>query len=135
MAREYSDETKGAVMAALLTGQSVSSVAREYNIPKGTVAYWRATVQQIPTQKADPGQIGALLLDYVHAALDTLTKQMHVFSDEAWLKRQPASEVAVLHGVIADKTIRLLEGLADSAESQDDDMDATARTPDGRLPQ
>lgn len=111
MAREYSDETKGAVMAALLAGQSVSSVAREYNVPKGTVSGWRRQAG-VATQK---GEIGELLLGYVHAALDTLTKQMHVFSDEAWLKRQPASEVAVLHGVIADKTIRLLEGLADSA--------------------
>ena len=117
MAREYTDETKGAVMAALLTGQSVSSVAREYSVPKGTVSGWKrqSGVAGVATQKAEPGQIGALLLAYVYAALDTLTKQMHVFSDEKWLKLQSASEVAVLHGVLADKTIRLLEGLADNA--------------------
>lgn len=115
MAREYTDETKGAVMAALLAGQSVSSVARDYEIPKGTVAYWNATVQRIPTQKGDVADIGEQLLAYVRAALDTLRKQMSVFGDETWLKRQTASEVAVLHGVLADKTIRLLEGLADNA--------------------
>lgn len=38
---EYSEETKAAVMAALLTGQSVSSLSREYGIPKGTVSGWK----------------------------------------------------------------------------------------------
>jgi len=34
----YSPETKAAVMAALLEGQSVCKVAKEYSIPKGTVS-------------------------------------------------------------------------------------------------
>jgi transposase-like protein len=120
---EYSDETKAQVMAALLTGQSVSAVAKEYKIPKGTVSSWRErsthVVAEDATQKAS---LDEALSAYVHASLVTLTRQVELFRDESWLKKQPASEAAVLHGVLADKAIRLLEafGRADPGESNAD---------------
>lgn len=115
--REYTEETKGAVMAALLTGQSVSSVARQYQIPKGTVNGWKRQAGAVATQKEG---IGDALLGYVADAIATLRAQLRVCADENWLRRQPASEIAVLHGVLADKTIRLLEGIADSAQDRED---------------
>jgi transposase-like protein len=33
-------------VAALLEGQSVSSVAKEYDIPKGTVSNWKKAVAE-----------------------------------------------------------------------------------------
>jgi transposase-like protein len=119
--REYSEETKAAVMAALLTGQSISAVAKEYQIPRGTVAAWSSsrngTVQQpdADTKK----EIGALLIEYLKASLRTLAKQVEFFGDETWLRKQEASQVAVLHGVSADKVIRLLESLADDGNEED----------------
>lgn len=110
--RSYSEETKAAVMASLLTGQSVSSVAREYKIPKGTVSDWKRQAEGVGSEPTQKREIGALLLDYLHTNLRTLKKQSETFADEKWLKLQSASELAVLHGVIADKTIRLLEALA-----------------------
>ena len=99
-------------MAALLTGQSVSSVARDWNMPKGTVSRWKYEAQGV----ADPkSEIGELLLDYLRAALRTLCVQQEMFSDQTYLRKQPASELAVLHGVIADKAIRILEGIAANA--------------------
>lgn len=113
----YSDELKAAAMAALLTGQSVSSVAKEYKIPKGTVSSWkdkahelanRGGVESDSTQKKEIA-IGELITIYLETNLDTLRKQAAFFSDERWLSRQSASELAVLHGVLADKAIRILE--------------------------
>jgi transposase-like protein len=106
-------------MAALLTGQSVSSVAREYNLPKGTVSRWNQRKHEMIVMGpsgTDPkkAEMGALLLDYLSEALKTLKKQVVAVGDENYIKQQPASEIAVLHGVIADKSIRLLEALADS---------------------
>lgn len=97
-------------MAALLAGQSVSSVAAEYNIPTGTVKSWRArasTVAGVDPQKKS--EIGDLLLSYLRANLAALEAQAHAFADEKWLKTQTASELAVLHGVMTDKAIRLME--------------------------
>lgn len=115
--QSHSDETKAAVMAALLTGQSINEVARAYQIPRGTVASWSREISrpsiQDDTQKR---AIGDLLIGYVKESLHTLQAQVKAVGDEEWIKKQPASEIAVLHGVIADKTIRLLEALATSED-------------------
>ncbi len=114
----YTDETKAQVMAALLTGQSVSSVAREYNLPKGTVSAWRKRdsrqVAEDATQKGTP--IDELLSGYLKENLKTLRAQAEFFREETWLKKQEASQLAVLHGVLSDKAIRLLEAFGDEPE-------------------
>lgn len=110
--REYTDETKAAVMAALLSGQSVTHVAREYKVPVGTVRSWRsrmANPEPVASEKREA--IGDLLVEYVEANLRTLKEQSEVFRNRLWLEKQDASQLAVLHGVIADKTVRLLEAL------------------------
>lgn len=112
---QHDESTKAAVMAALLTGQSASVVASEYRIPLGTVKAWAVEVRRengVDAVSDRRERIGALLVDYIEAALVALRAQAEQFSDKTWLARQPASEVAVLHGVIADKTIRILEALA-----------------------
>ena len=75
MARRYSDETKAEVMAALLTGQSVSEVAAEYEVPLGTVKSWKSRqsgspVATVATEKSE--EIGTLLLGYLRSSLKTL---------------------------------------------------------------
>lgn len=115
--REYDEATKAAVMAALLTGQSISSVAKQYKIPKGTVSSWRNQaangVATVSTQKKE--ETGDLLWDYLRASLKTLKVQAEHFGDKDWLKQQSAADLAVLHGVSVDKAIRLLEAVT-SAE-------------------
>jgi transposase-like protein len=114
--KPYSAELRATVMAALLSGQSVSQIAREYHLPKGTVTSWktRKTGLKNATQKSD---IGDLVLKYLRTNLEALTSQAEMFKKHAWLSKQSASEVAVLHGVMTDKAIRLLEAL--SGESKD----------------
>lgn len=123
--KTYSEETKAAVMSALLAGQSVGEIAKTYNIPVGTVRSWKSrqgngeSIATVATEKREI--IGDLLTDYLTELLVTLRIQVKTFADEKWLKQQPASEVAVLHGVIADKGIRLLEALANSTEESQAD--------------
>lgn len=103
----YSVEKKAAALAALLEGQSLSSVAREYKIPKGTLAGWKkSNIPNDPNLKKD---IGVLLLGYLETNLETLKSQAEFFSDEDWLKKQTAADAAVLHGVMTDKAVRLME--------------------------
>lgn len=117
--RTYSAETKAAAMAALLAGQAVNAVAAEFQLPEGTVKAWRhrmkgaATETVVATEKRE--EIGTLLIDYLHANLSTLRAQQIVFADADWLKKQDAGELAVLHGVMTDKAIRLLEALGGAA--------------------
>lgn len=120
--KSYPDETKAAVMAALLTGQSVSSVAKEYNIPKRTVSGWKRVAHGVVSEATQKRELFAnLLFDYVETNLKTLkTQSAKVFTNETWLKNQSASELAVLHGVVADKTIRILEAWVTEEELQED---------------
>ncbi|MCB1714155.1 MAG: transposase [Candidatus Competibacteraceae bacterium] len=120
---EYSNEVKAAVMAALLEGQSISAVAKQYDIPKGTVSGWKqkaltpvANGGVVPDTTQKRQAIGDLLIGYLETMLRTLTVQAKHFGDVDWLKDQNANELAVLHGVATDKAIRLLEALAPSNE-------------------
>lgn len=120
---QHSDETKAAVLAALLTGQSVSDVARQYDIPLGTVKTWKNRAMKQPVSSvssAKKEEIGDLLLGYLEASLTALREQIVVFSDPDWLRKQTASEAAVLHGVMMDKAIRLLEALSKASPGGDD---------------
>ena len=113
MARtSYTPEVKAMVMAALLEGQSIPKVAEKYKIPRGTVSTWkktlRATLSADATQKGETS-LDNLLLGYVSENLVTLREQAKFFRNPDWLKHQEASELAVLHGVLTDKSIRLLE--------------------------
>ena len=107
---------KAAVMAALLSGQAIAEVAREYKIPEGTIKAWRARAKdasQVAAVAAGKKEaIGDLLLEYLHTNLSTLKAQAIVFADSEWLRKQGADELAVLHGVMTDKAIRLLEALS-----------------------
>lgn len=114
----YSDEVKAQALAALLAGQSFTQVSVAFGIPAGTLKSWKSRdvagldhpdASGATTKKE---RIGDLLLEYLEENLTTLKEQVKVFRDETWLKNQSASEAAVLHGVLADKAVRLLEGLA-----------------------
>jgi transposase-like protein len=111
--KEYDPQLKAAVMAALLSGQSIGAVAAEYNVPRGTVHSWKRKVEGVPQigSAQEQREIGELVMDYLRASLRTLKAQVEFFGDKTWLSRQNASELAVLHGVQTDKAIRLLEAL------------------------
>lgn len=118
---EYTPETKAAVLAALLAGQGASKVAEEFRLPEGTVKSWQSRLRQaesplrrVAPEKAD--EIGDLLIGYLHANLETLKIQATFFQDTKWLSQQNAADVAVLHGVMTDKSIRLLEALGGPAK-------------------
>ncbi len=101
-------------MAALLAGQGVTEVSKAFQVAKSTVSRIKAKIadadlEQLGTKKGE--EFGDLLAGYLRETLITLTAQARVFRDEAWLKQQPAGELAVLHGVQTDKAIRLLEAI------------------------
>lgn len=107
---KHSDEVKAAVIAAFLAGSSISQVVSEYNVPKSTAVRWRKEALNLSDEQAE--DIGDLLLRYLSTNLETLRSQAETFRNERWLLTQSASDVAVLHGVMADKAIRLMEAMS-----------------------
>lgn len=118
MKRTYSDEQKAEAMAALLEGQAIADVASAYKIPEGTLKAWKTRAGKSVASVASPKkeEIGELLVTYLEANLEALRAQAVTFSDPDWLVTQKAEALAVLHGVMTDKAVRLLEafGRADA---------------------
>jgi len=101
-------------MAALMAGQSVCEVATEFNIDKSIVSRIKSRLSpdelhRVATKKQT--DFGDLLAGYLEETIITLQAQAKFFRDETWLKQQPASDLAILHGVQTDKAIRLLEAI------------------------
>ncbi len=108
--KERSDNEKAQVMAALLAGQSVNAVAKEYSVPESTIRRWK-NGDNSPLDGPQKKDIGELLLTYLQANLEALAAQTKIFSNMNWLAEQNAADLAVLHGVMIDKDIRILEAL------------------------
>ncbi|HPL81511.1 MAG TPA: helix-turn-helix domain-containing protein [Anaerolineaceae bacterium] len=115
---KYSNETKAAVIAALLEGQSQSFVSQEYNVPRSTIQGWkRAYDERGAENSVTKKDVGTLILEYLETNLATLKAQAEFFKDESWLRKQDAASVATLHGVMTDKSVRLLEAMERNADS------------------
>lgn len=112
--KKHSDEVQAQVMAALLAGQGVSEVATQYKLDKSIVSRLKSRIpadklQQVATKKGE--EIESLLFGYLTETLTTLKEQAVIAREREYVIKQPAGELAVLHGVMADKSIRLLEAL------------------------
>lgn len=59
--------------------------------------------------KAKAKEIDDRLTQYISTTLGSLIKQSELAGDPAYLKRFPPSQIAALHGVMADKVARLVE--------------------------
>ena len=126
--RSYDKETRAAVMAALLEGQTIQQVSEEYEIPAGTVGRWSASMSRsdgadeyfTPDENED---IGTIPVQYMKESIITLIQHQMVFRDIKWLEKNDASSLAVLHGVQLDKVIRLLEAFNKHAPTDNTSQD------------
>jgi hypothetical protein len=111
--KKHSDEVRAQVMASLLAGQGVNEVAAEYNLPDSTVSDLKRELErqfgEIRNKKG--AKIEELLFGYLESNLTALKAQADVASEREYIFKQPADSLAVLHGVMADKSVRLLEAI------------------------
>lgn len=110
--KKHSEQVQAQVMASLLAGQGVNEVARDYNLSKSVVSRFKNSMTGEELERLEPKkgeQIEELLYEYLTATLTTLKNQSEIVGEREYVIKQPAGELAVLHGVMADKSIRLLE--------------------------
>lgn len=115
----HSDETRAAVLAALLAGQSVGEVARQFKLSHPTVIDWRdkAGLGSTHVGPKTKDAIGELVLAYLRSTLSSLAVQADNAADSEWIKKYGPADAATLFGVMSDKGFRLLEALQE-VESQ-----------------
>jgi transposase-like protein len=122
--KHHSDETRAAIMAALLAGQGVVETAKEFKVPKQTVSDMKAKLDERLGQSGLKKDIATQVLELLEIKLNALKAIAQSISRSEYIQKQPASEVAVLYGVLADKAFRIL-----SALEPDEKTDAE-KTPD-----
>lgn len=120
MSKEYDVQTKATALAAVATGESLNSVARRTGIPKTTLIRWRDAAglpkaDQTGLEKKQ--ELGEQLFGYVQESITTLEFLVKFSRNQAWLEKQSADQVAVLFGVLADKTVRVLGALQPNSDS------------------
>ena len=111
--RRYTDAEKSAALAdVLLLGPGAT--AAKYDIPRSTLSTWQETYEIVHDPSVKKGRIETLAIAYLEASFQALTAQAYVISQPEYIERQPAGELAILHGVVADKAIRLLDALGNA---------------------
>jgi hypothetical protein len=116
--KSHNKSTKTRVVALLLLGESVAHIHRQTRVAESTIREWRdaLTDEQIAEIRANRGGIVAdLLFDYLQENLRTLSAIARKTADPKWLEKQEADKLAVLYGVMSDKSIRVLEAQQKSA--------------------
>lgn len=121
MAAAHNAELRARVMEALMTGQGVREVARQFKISSGTVCTWRKDAGlngHTPLKAEKRQEIGELVAGYLRENLTTLQFQAKEFRNPTFFKGKDAAQFAVLHGVLFDKAIRLLEAFEPQTETE-----------------
>ena len=119
--KKHSDEVRAQVMAALLAGQGVMEVASQYSLDASVVSRWKSALpsEQLQVLASKKGErIEQLLFEYLTETLVTLKEQATIAREREYVTKQPAGELAVLHGVMADKAVRLLEAAHRASANQ-----------------
>lgn len=104
VARVIADLYLGADSQAEIAQKNGISEGNVVNIKRRHFEDFERLKNRVP-RFADIDNLAAGLLEQ---SLVTLTVQLEHFGNTDWLETQPAGELANLHGVINDKTIRLL---------------------------
>ena len=122
--RRYTEEERAAALSdVVLLG--TGATAAKYSIPLGTLKTWQQEYNIVHNPSIKKASIEALAMTYLEASLQALTAQAYVISQPEYIERQPAGELAILHGVVADKAVRLLDALGRAER-----VDSYARLPD-----
>jgi transposase-like protein len=121
--KAHSDETKSAAIAALLTGQGVSEVARKYKLPESTVSGLKKTLtteqfEEVRSKKQD--SLAGLIEGHLHASLKAAAAIATQANNADWRNKQDADKLGVFYGILTDKSVRILEA-AESATAVEEE--------------
>jgi len=85
---------------------------------------------RVEPQKLD--ELGELISDVLRANLRAVqVLAEHVVTEVEWRRKQPASDIAVLTGVLTDKAVRILEALEAAEPTPDVDATTASDAEDG----
>ena len=118
-AKDHSNRFVAQALAMMMLGASVQEISDKLAIPKQTISEWRAYLPaelgQVRTKKED---VEDLLGQYLEKSLRAILAQLDVIGDPDWIRTQTAGELATLHGVVFDKSVRVYDAARRAAEQR-----------------
>lgn len=119
---EGSDKSKhivAAAQAAIILGTPAAQVAEQFGISKVRISQWRDTlITTGAIGKRD--RLSDMLFAYIEQEMKSLLAISMITSDEEWVMRQSASDLAHFIAVKSDRLLLLLQAFARSNISQRD---------------
>ena len=111
--RAHGNQVAARVIADLIIArESQREIAEQNGISEGSISNIKARYlldfERLKNTAPDADSVLPLVTNLLTQSLVTLTVQLEQFGDKDWLATQSAGDLAILHGVIADKTLRLL---------------------------
>jgi hypothetical protein len=111
--QHHTPDVKARVLADLRLGESAAYLAEKYDVPAKTISNWRRSIlAEIGLKKK--AVIEDKMLEYLSANLETLRRQAHIFGEREFIESQPADKLGQLHGILADKALRLLSAFGEA---------------------
>ena len=120
----HDPDTKAPIIARLLVGDTPTAIRKDYpNVGLQTIYTWRGELDQTVINGNKRDRLDDLIEENLALQLQALSNIAAQTRRQEWLDRQSADQLAVLHGVIADKVYRILSTV--SIEGEGDIQDAT----------
>lgn len=117
---EGSDKTKhivAAAQAAIILGTSPTQVANQFGIKMSRVISWRNTLI-VTGAIGKRDRLSDMLFAYIEQEMKSLLAISMITSDEEWVMRQSASDLAHFIAVKADRLLMLIQAFARTNISQ-----------------
>jgi predicted HAD superfamily Cof-like phosphohydrolase len=121
--KKHSDDTRGPALAALLSGQGIQEVAKQYKLPESTVRDLKKTVSseefaEVRAKKEE--QLASLIESHLHASLEAAAAIASQASNAEWRNKQDADKLGVFYGILTDKSVRILEAAESAAPVEEE---------------
>lgn len=105
--KEKDKAIRAAAQAALLLGQPASQVSVQYGIPQSTVAQWEGVlITAGAVGRRD--RLSDMLMVFIEQELKSLMAISIVTSEERWIRRQDAGNLAHYVAVKSDRLMQML---------------------------
>lgn len=113
MERTTIDESVKLAAMVDLVVMSPAAVAAKYGVNPATVRKWKSReMRHLVTSVTEKSErLQTLFYEYLEANLNAQIAQAYVAAEPSYIERQPAGELATLHGVLNDKLIRAVDAL------------------------
>jgi transposase-like protein len=110
--KEHDATIRAAVIAALLAGQAVNDVARQFGLDSGLVSRWKARLpeaelQQVAAEKKE--RLVDLIEGHLSASLKGAARIAAQTNDSEWLAAQSPEKLVLLYTTFSETSFRLME--------------------------